>query len=106
MHDQRPKELLLKEVMETQKQLNIEKERINSIISDNKKQPWRVYFRRANLARKEGFLSMQRPEFLEKDEYSSPDNIMLNLLRTEVYYENDFKRYMKQLHATDTNKFL
>lgn len=106
MHDQRPKELLLKEEMETQKKLNMEKEKISSIISENKKQHWRIYFRRANLARKEGFISMQRPEFLEKEEYSSPDNIMLNLLRSEDYYENDFKRYMRQLHTTDTNKFL
>ena len=84
-----------------------EENKINKFLKIEKKsQPWVRYHKKANLARKEGFIDFKKPAFLQRGEYIGPQEILINMYRNEDHFENDFKLTHRQLRKTDKNKYL
>lgn len=84
----------------------IEKEltlkRLEKSVDDKK--VWKMYHRRATLARKEGFLDHKPPEYLKKGEYRDPWEIHVNLYREDDHNGELFRLYHKPLRAHEKDK--
>lgn len=105
-HDLRPKEALEKDEKEKKKKERENDEMLSKFLGKyvaNKN--WRKYFRRSDLHRKEGFIDHKPPEFIGKEHYVEPTQIMNNLLRGEAVYGENFKLFHRSLRSTDKNLF-
>lgn len=93
------------EVLEGRKK-NEEIKKIQDLDRKKEKPLWRSYFKQANLIRKEGFIDLKPPKFLEKGEYIEPVEIHVNMYRDQAYYNELFKLYHKPLSVVDKFKVL